>query len=306
MAVSTKITPLHRVETWLYDAIMGHFRRKSLDKASDSGADWARGLGPLTPAHEVALKNLRMAYPNETEAWRRAVADAMWGELGRYVAEFPHLPEISFAPSNGRIELAGREYFDAARESGKGAVFISGHFASFEIMMIAIVQNGVRCLMTYRPLNNPILDRRLLEIRQGYGAAFPAAKSIEGGMGLLRGLARGDSVAIMNDQKYNEGVAAPFFGYDAMTADGPARLALRFNVPLIPLYIRRLNNRVQFYVEAFPPIPIDRTAPDDDAVRQAVIDVNKWLEARVREAPEQWWWVHNRWPKEAWRKAGVI
>ena len=227
MAVSTDITFLHRVEAFVYNAVMNRFARMPFDKASDAGAGWLRAIGPLTPAHRTALNNLRMAYPNESEAWRHEIADACWAELGRVTAEFPHLPEISFAPGNGRVELKGAEHLQAVRDSGKGAVFISGHFSSYEIMPIAIVQSGVACVMTYRPANNPLVDKTWLDIRQRYGAKLQAAKSREGGMGLLRALKRGDSVALMNDQKYNEGVAAPFFGYDAMTADGPARLFLQ-------------------------------------------------------------------------------
>ena len=306
MAVSTEITALHRVEAWLYDAIIGRFERMPFDKASDAGADWVRALGPLTPPHKIALNNLRMAYPNETETWRESVAREMWGELGRWAAEFPHLPEISFAPGNGRVEMIGGEHLDAVRESGKGAVFISGHFASFEIMPIAIVQRGVRCRMTYRPLNNPIIDAKWGDVRRRYGADLQAAKSIAGGLGLLRSLREGVSVAIMNDQKYNEGVAAPFFGRDAMTADGPARLAVRFGVPIIPMCIRRVNNKAQFRVEAFAPIVIDKNLGERQAVIDTVTKINQWVEARVREAPAQWWWMHNRWPKDAWKQAGIV
>ena len=306
MAVSTEITFLHRVEAFVYNAVMNRFARMPFDKASDAGAGWLRTIGPLTPAHRTALNNLRMAYPNESEAWRHEIADACWAELGRVTAEFPHLPEISFAPGNGRVELKGGEHLRAVRESGKGAVFISGHFSSYEIMPIAIVQSGVTCVMTYRPANNPLVDKTWLDIRQRYGAKLQAAKSREGGMGLLRALKRGDSVALMNDQKYNEGVAAPFFGYDAMTADGPARLAYQFDVPLLPMSVRRLNNRAQFLVEAHPPIPFNRNLTEAETIKDAVVKVNQFVEAQVRAAPEQWFWVHNRWPKDAWRKAGII
>lgn len=306
MAVSTEITFQHRVEAFLAGLLMDHFRRLPFDRASDSGARWARRIGPLLPHNKRARNNIALAYPNESETWRAELLDASWEQLGRWAGEFQHLPEISFAEGNGRVELVGGEILDRVRDSGKGAIFISGHFASFEIMPVAIVQRGVKCFMTYRPLNNPILDARVLAIRQGYGAKLQAAKSLTGGMGLMRALARGESVAIMNDQKYNEGVAAPLFGHDAMTADGPARLALKYGVPLIPMSVRRLNNRAQFRVQVHPAIPIDAALGENAAVKDAVVKINQFIEAQVRAAPEQWWWVHNRWPKEAWRNAGII
>jgi KDO2-lipid IV(A) lauroyltransferase len=201
--------------------------------------------------------------------------------------------------------LAGGEIFDSVRDSGKGAVFISGHFALFEIMPVAILRRGIRCVMTYRPINNPLIDEKVLALRKRYGATLQAAKGREGGMSLLRALKRGEAVALMNDQKYDEGIAAPFFGYDAMTADAPSRLALNFNVPLIPLSVRRLG-RARFRVEAHDPIPLERDAPIEIAVRDAVALINQFIEAQVRAAPEQWFWVHKRWPRAAWEKAGLL
>jgi KDO2-lipid IV(A) lauroyltransferase len=176
-------------------------------------------------------------------------------------------------------------------------------------MPAAIAQRGVVCHMTYRPANNPIIDGRIQAIRNTYGAKLQSAKGSSGGIGIYRGLMRGESVALMNDQKYNEGLPAPFFGHDCMTADGPTRMALRYGVPLIPFSLRRLSEDgrpvVRFRIKVHDEIPLRREAPVAEAAQDAVIKINAFMEARVREAPEQWFWVHKRWPKEAWTKAGV-
>jgi KDO2-lipid IV(A) lauroyltransferase len=112
----------------------------------------------------------------------------------------------------------------------------------------------------------------------------------------LRALKRGNSVAMLNDQKYNEGLAVPFFGHDAMTTDAAARMAYAVDVPLIPLGVRRVEN-TKFVVTAHEPIAFDRSLPADDAIRNAVFAISKFIEDQVRAAPEQWFWVHNRWPK---------
>ena len=125
-------------------------------------------------------------------------------------------------------------------------------------------------------------------------------------MGLLRSLKKKRSIALMNDQKYNKGLAVPFFGYDCMTADGPTRLALKFNVPLIPITGRRIEG-TKFVATAYPPIPLDYANPDaDQTVYDGVLRINQFMEERVREAPGQWFWAHRRWSKEAWKKAGVM
>jgi KDO2-lipid IV(A) lauroyltransferase len=108
----------------------------------------------------------------------------------------------------------------------------------------------------------------------------------------------------MNDQKYNEGVAAPFFGHDCMTADGPTRLAMRHNVPLIPFSLLRLDG-VRYRITIHDALAIPTDMGPEEAVMHTVRRINAFIEARVREAPEQWFWVHRRWPKEAWSAAGI-
>ncbi len=306
MAISTQITFAHRLEDIGVAAYEGLFRALPLEAASSLGAHLLRTFGPMSGAHRTAMRNLRLAFPQASEGWRRDVALAMWASIGRTVGEFPHLSEIRAYTDDGRIEVDGVERLDAVKASGQSAVFISGHFSNWEIMAMAITQRGLVCHVTYRPANNPLIDRRIIRLRKHYGAIMQSAKGKEGGMGLLRGLAKGETVALMNDQKYNEGTAAPLFGHPAMTADGPARLALRFGAPLIPFSVRRLGAHVRFRVIIHEPIALLRDAPLAEAVGDAVTKVNAFMEARIREAPDQWFWVHNRWPKEAWAAVGAL
>jgi KDO2-lipid IV(A) lauroyltransferase len=291
------------VEAACFDAFLGAFRAMRPERASRAGAALLSALGPLTGPHRTALRNLRLAFPNEGEAWRADVARAMWGEIGRMAGEFPHMHRFHTEARGGGIAVEGAERFAEAARTG--AVFIAGHFSNWEMMAVAVVESGITCHVTYRPANNPLIDRRIVEGRRRYGVHLQSAKGAEGGVGLMRALARGETVVLMNDQKYNEGVAAPFFGHACMTADGPARLALRFKAPLIPLSLRRIEG-VRFTATVHPPIPLDYDAPLNEAAAAAVRRVNEFMEARVRAAPEQWFWVHQRWPKSAWREAGVL
>ncbi|MGE0046033.1 MAG: lysophospholipid acyltransferase family protein [Hyphomonadaceae bacterium] len=303
MAISTKVTLGHRIEAAGFDAYTSLFGSWTLEKASARGAAFARTFGPLSSAHTTALRNLRLAYPNETEAWRADVARAMWSDLGRTFGEFPHMHEFHTEARGGTVEVAHNERFKEAEAAG--AVFIAGHFSNWEIMAVAVVESGIVCHVTYRPANNPIIDQRIIDTRKRYGISLQAAKGREGGMGLLRALARRETVVLMNDQKYNEGVAAPLFGHDAMTADGPTRLAIRYRRPLVPLTLKRIDG-LRFRVTVHEPIAIDYDDPIERAVPAAVRRINQFMEARIREAPDQWFWVHKRWPKEAWRDAGVL
>ena len=122
---------------------------------------------------------------------------------------------------------------------------------------------------------------------------------------LMRALSSGQSVALMNDQKFNQGIAVPFFGHDAMTAPGPTRLAMRFNAPLQPMSTLR-TGPARYRVTVYEPFMPDTDPDEDKAIYNTVLRINQFVEDRIREAPDQWFWMHHRWPKEAWVKAGVM
>ncbi len=303
MAKSKPLNFYFRIEALAWNAYVGAMSGLGLERASRWGAGIAPMVGQMTSAHKTALRNLRMAFPNEGEAWRREVRQGMWAELGRMSGEFPHMSQFLASFNSGKIEYEGRERIEATL--GKGAVFIGGHFTNWEVTSLCLAQTDPNCHFTYRPANNPIIDRYIVGTRREFGLDLQAPKGKEGGMGLLRALARGKSVALMNDQKYNTGLAVPLFGYECMTADGPTRLALKFKVPLIPISGRRIEG-LRFRVQVHEAIALDYDKPDDDAsVFAGVKRINEFMEARIREAPEQWFWAHRRWPKQAWAKAGV-
>ncbi|GAN00187.1 lipid A biosynthesis lauroyl acyltransferase [alpha proteobacterium U9-1i] len=304
MAKSKPVNFYFRLEALAWNAMLGGLGAMKLEDASKFGASVLPRLGPMFSAHKTALRNLRLAYPNETEAWRLDLRRAMWAEIGRMAGEFPHMGKFVERLERGDIQFDGREIIDSVKN--KGAVYIGGHFTNWEVTSLCLAQADPTSYFTYRPANNPIIDKSIVDTRRQFGLELQAPKGREGGMGLLRALTKKRTIALMNDQKYNMGVSVPFFGHDCMTADGPTRLALKFNVPLIPISGRRTEG-VKFHVRVHEPIPLDYSNPESDqSVLDGVQRVNDFMEARVREAPEQWFWVHRRWPKEAWVKAGAM
>lgn len=304
MAKSKPVNLYFRLEALAWKAFLGGLGALSVERASRWGAGVLPLVGPLTSANKTALRNLRLAFPNETETWRESVRKECWREVGRMAGEFPHLGKFVERLDRGEIAFEGREKIEAAR--GAAAVYIGGHFSNWEVSGLCLAQADPDCNFTYRPANNPIIDQDIVDQRAAYGLKLQAPKGKQGGMGLLRTLARKHSVAVLNDQKYNHGVAAPLFGHDCMTADGPTRLALKFKAPMIPVLAKRISG-VKFEVKVYDPIPLNYDNPDDpESVREGVFRVNEFMEARIREAPEQWFWVHRRWPKEAWKEAGVM
>jgi KDO2-lipid IV(A) lauroyltransferase len=289
---------LWRLEALGFDLVAGLFRILPLDFASDVGAAVIGTLGPLTSADRTVERNLRIAFPGATDAEIARLRKAQWKNLGRLFAEFGMIDRIVRDPS--RIEVVNRERLTAVAESDKPVVLISGHLSNFEIMAAAIVGAGIRCQVTYRAANNPHFDERIRRSRARYGVSL--IPKGDGTREMMRSLSRGESVAILNDQKFNAGVAGPFFGEMAHTSPGPAVFALRYGVPMLPMSVERLK-KARFRVVIHEPIMLEPTGDKTADIEEGVARINAFLESRIREQPTEWFWVHKRWPKELYKRA---
>ena len=287
------------LEAALFRLVSSVARRLPLDSASNFGAWFFRKLGPLTPAHRVAERNLRLVFPLADDAGINQLLGAQWAELGRTAAEYATLDRIVADPE--RVLVEGAERLAAIAAGGGPVVFISGHFSNFELMAAAIIQAGVNCQITYRAMNNPHVDAMVRQNRFRYGVRLFAPKGLEGARELMRGLGRGESVALMNDQKFNGGVAAPLFGLTAYTAPGPATFALRFGIPIQPMSVQRIGDKARFKVIVHEPIHLVETGDRDADIEAGVRRINAFIEDRVRARPAEWFWVHKRWPNEIYR-----
>lgn len=273
-----------------------------VDFVSWSFGKLLRAIGPFTDAHRTARRGLAIAFPELDEAGRERIARAQWENFGRYLGEFPLM--YRFTPESGRVEVVGGEHLERVKDSGSPAVFISGHLSSLEVMAAVILKAGIACDITYRAANNPLVDRRMRENRARYGVTLFAPKGMEGGRKLVEGLARGRSIAMMNDQRYDDGPLGLFFGEPVRTNPAAARLARRFDAPIIPMSVTRLKG-ARFRVTAHPPIAVPRTENLEADIVAGVDAINAFIEARVREHPQEWWWMHKRWPAEVYARAAV-
>lgn len=286
---------LWRIEAFAWDWVYwAPVSRLSPERASNLGAWIGRHIGPLLSQHKVALANLRLAFPDWTEHERLATALEAWENVGRTAGELPHLPKLKPYVPDSRVEVIGAEHLDAVRASGKGAVLVSGHFANWEVMASAICNRPLDCLVTYRAINNPHIDRRLNRARHAYGIGVLTPKGL-GTRTLMKALSDGKAVALMNDQKFREGIAVPFFGVLAMTAPGPARLAIRHSVPILPVSAVR-TGPARFLVEIHKPIVPNVHGSLSERVETTVSSITEFIEAQVRANPGQWFWMHKRWP----------
>jgi len=290
-----------RAEALGWDAYQGLFRSMGLERASDFGAGLLRRLGPKVAVHHVARVNMQTAFPEASERELDQLLDAMWDNFGRLVGEFPNTHRFDFSATSDQIEVEGADILAELERQGRPIVLIGGHFANWEVMAAVVVHHMKDCRITYRHANNPLIDQRIIDQRTAYGVKIFAPKGGHGAKELMQALKSGASVALMNDQKMNDGIAAPFLGREAMTAPGPARMALRYDCPLVPMHIVRKDG-ARFKVKVYDPL----TKPDGQdasAILDVVTQINQFIEARIRETPSQWFWVHRRFEKALYKQA---
>lgn len=282
-----------RLEALGFDLFTLLIRALPVEAASSLGAWLGRTIGPMTRQHRAAERNLRLAFPNLDDAGRANLLAAQWDNVGRAFAEFPIVDRLT--PASGRVEVVNGGRLAAIAAAGCPVVFVSGHFSNWEVMPATIVAAGIACDMTYRAANNPYVDARIKRSRFRYGVRLFAPKGADGARELLAALEAGVSVALMNDQKYDGGVPAPFFGRQVQTLPAAVRLARRFGAVLQPMSVQRAGG-ARFRCIVHDPIIVADTGDRTADIAAGVAAINAFIEARVRERPEEWFWVHRRWP----------
>lgn len=261
--------------------------------ASAIGAFMFRTFGPRLRADKVARANLAFAFPEKSEAEREEILRGVWDNLGRGAGEWAHVMAIARDPK--RLEIIGLEHLEAARDSGRPFILVSAHMGNWELSSAATAQHGVRLSNIYRSAANPWMDRMFRAERGKFmGELLPKGRG--GAKAAIRALSENRPLGMLFDQKLNEGVPVPFFGRPAMTATAPAALGMRFRCPVLPLRMERLPG-VRFRMTILPALPFPEEGSQHAAQLAFMTTLNELLEGWIRERPEQWFWVHRRWPE---------
>jgi KDO2-lipid IV(A) lauroyltransferase len=268
---------------------------RALALGAGLGRAWARLGGPRT---QVARENLRIAFPDWSEAERHAVLVRSFENVGRSLAEFALLAKLGPEALRERVHIEGLEHLEAARAASKsgGIVAITGHFGSWEMLAAAMAAHGFPFVAVQRPRESPLLDAIVERYRRSGGAEFLARG--DAARAALRALREGKAVAILYDQDAprDEGVFVPFFGRLASTRDGPVRIALRTRVPVLPIFLHRVGTGSQHVAQFRAPIPMQRPEGDvEGAVRENARRMTEAIEQEIIRAPDHWSWIHRRW-----------
>ena len=237
---------------------------------------------------KVINKNLKIFKKDITSIEKNKILSSMWKNYGMTFVEYIFLDRMK--KNSSHIEIKGEEILKDIIEGKKQAIFISGHFANFELMSMEITKRNVKLATIYRPLNNFFLNPLMEYLRKKYVCNNQIKKGIKGVREVMNYIKNGFKIALMIDQRVSEGEKVNFFGQPAYTTTLPAQLALKYKLPIIPVFIERDKNS-KFIIEFQNEIDIHNYKNKIDLT----LKLNEILESMIRKNPNQWIWTHNRW-----------
>jgi KDO2-lipid IV(A) lauroyltransferase len=258
----------------------------------------AAKIGPMLPVSRVADANLARALPDLNQAARARIVRGVWRSLGQTVGEFPHLPSLRQTAHGPGWEIEGTDALDAILARGGPTIFFSAHMGNWEIFAPVARAYGVSVPAFYRAAGNVRVDALINAIRSRASGAGVVnfAKGSAGARKAAMHLARGGIMAMLVDQKLNDGIESRFFGRPAMTAPAPAAFALRYRCQLVPAHCVRLAPaRLRMVIE--PPLTLPDTGNRTEDIRELTQSINDTVESWIRADPSSWLWLHRRWPK---------
>ena len=245
-------------------------------------------IGPIFRSREIIDKNLDIFSSRASNINKQKISSQMWKNYGMTFIEYIFLKKFRFNESH--IKIKGKENIYENLKNNKPVIFVSGHFANFELMAMEITKMNIKLASIYRPLNNKFLNPFMEHIREKYVCNKQIKKGINGVREVIDYLKKDYSIALMIDQRVSEGEKINFFGKEALTTTLPAQLAKKYNLDIIPVYIERVKNN-NFLIEFQKPV----NPKNFGNKLELSNELNKVLEKMILKNPGQWIWSHNRW-----------
>jgi KDO2-lipid IV(A) lauroyltransferase len=256
------------------------------------GAIAFHALGRL---RRVGLRNLALALPELTAKEREAILRSEYRNLGLLLAEFCKMPDYTAASASRFIRYEGLENYLRARERGKGVLVLTGHLGAWELSSFYHSLMGMPMGMVIRRLDNPLVDAFVNRIRCQHGNRVIHKDDFA--RGLIASMRAGETVGILMDTNMTppQGVFVPFFGVQACTASGMARIAEKTGAAVVPGFLLWEASERKYVLHFGAELPVIHTG---DAEQDAVSNTAAFtaaIEGYVAQYPEQWLWMHRRW-----------
>ena len=291
---------LRRVDAWMLQAAFGLLARLSPRNAAGLAGGLFGFFGPSGAKGAKVRRNLRIVFPHHSEADIARLTRASFRHVGVAAAELAQAPRV-LAARDTRFEMVTEDPRIKPLRPGAPAVIVTAHVGAWQYTAMLGQLAGVRVTSLYAPEYNPRVRAVFLALRQAMGCNWLCRD--DSARVLLKELAAGNCVGFAADTRFDQGRLVSFCGHDAMTNTAAARLALRFNCPLIALRCDRLpGQRYRMVLSRLIEPDPDCTDPDEQALRMTRA-MNEEFERWIRQNPGQWVCMKRRWPRDIDRQA---
>jgi KDO2-lipid IV(A) lauroyltransferase len=249
-------------------------------------------IGPLIKSDQVINKNLDKFIGSYNADKQRKIKLKMWTNYGKTFVEYLFLKK--FRKNNSHIKIEGENILQEIMKKNKPVIFVSGHFANFELMSMELTKRNIKVATIYRPLNNFFLNPFMEYVRRKYICNNQIKKGRAGVKNAINYIHNNHSIALMIDQRVSEGKRLLFFEHMALTTTLPSQLAVKYHLDIVPIYISR-NENDDFKMKVYEPIKNLNNKNSEINKLDLTISLNKILEQMIQKDPGQWIWTHNRW-----------
>lgn len=285
---------LQRAEYVVYRFIA----RRIASRSEESVYRWGNRLGGLgrrvlRGRDRLAMRNLRATFPERSDGELRRILDECWRHFGREVLMGMQMQNLTLDEVAARCPFVNAQVLQESIARGKGTILMSAHWGGWEIAGLAIMSMVKNVRTVARPLDNELLEADLQKLRAKTGAEVVDRR--KAARALLRGLAENAIVVLLPDQAVQprEGVLAPFLGRPAWTTPAPARMALRADASIVFAFC--IPDGLRHRLEFEGPIRMDELTDEERDPVALTRRINDVLSRRIRERPELWLWMHDRW-----------
>ena len=266
------------------------FKIIGFKNSSNIGGKIGEIFGPFIRSEKILKKNILNAFPNIDNNSLKKIKKDMWNNYGRTFAEYAFIKEFKNGKLEDNLKIEGAEILQKIIDEKKPVLFLSGHFANFELMAMVIERSGINLAAIYRPLNNFFIEPYLTRLRKNNICKVQIKKGLNGIKEIFRFLKNNYSIAMMIDQRVRQGERIDFFKKKAHTTSLPALLAIKFKCQIVTIKIKRYEN-YKFKITIEKPVIFSET----ETVGSITLKLNSWLERTILENPSQWIWTHDRW-----------
>jgi len=266
------------------------FKIIGFKNSSNIGGKIGEIFGPFIRSEKILKKNILNAFPNIDNNSLKKIKKDMWNNYGRTFAEYAFIKEFKNGKLEDNLKIEGAEILQKIIDEKKPVLFLSGHFANFELMAMVIERSGINLAAIYRPLNNFFIEPYITRLRKNNICKVQIKKGLNGIKEIFRFLKNNYSIAMMIDQRVRQGERIDFFKKKAHTTNLPALLAKKFKCQIVTIKIKRYEN-YKFKITIEKPVIFSET----ETVGSITLKLNSWLERTILENPSQWIWTHDRW-----------